>query len=139
MPERKEAGREENRAQLTKSLERVWQEVKQISRQVERETRRSGRVARLRLDLRQLERQLFEVRARLGKAVYDAQLAAEGELQLGQVEGYSARVAALDDLHAQIRAKQEEIEGLRSPSPETGAGQQPATTSKKIAGEAAGA
>lgn len=98
---------------LVDGLERVWSEIKEISRQVERETRRSGQIARLRLDIRRLKRETFEVRARLGKAVYEAQRQAGGELRLDQVEGWAARVAAIDDLTAQIAAKEQQIEELR--------------------------
>ena len=53
-------------------IERVWMEIKQISKQVELETRKSGRSARLKLDVRRLKREESEVQARLGKAVYKA-------------------------------------------------------------------
>ena len=118
--------------QFTAGIERVWNEIKQISRQVERETKRSGRVARLRLDLRQLRRQRIEVRARLGKAVFEAQVAGGTDLKLQEVEGFAGGVAALDKLEEQIRATEEEIEQLRASGEDA-----PATSRDEVAEEAA--
>lgn len=98
---------------LAENLDRLWEEIKQISRQVERETRRSGRVARLKLDLRKLRKEMFEVRARLGKAVYEAHRAGGADQRLDEIEGYAARVAALDRLHSDAEALEAEIERLR--------------------------
>jgi len=101
---------------LADSLDRLWEEIKQISRQVERETRRSGRVARLKLDLRKLRKEIFEVRARLGEAVYGAHRAGGAGQRLDEIEGYAARVAALDRLHSEVDAIEDEIERLRGGS-----------------------
>jgi transposase len=105
--------------QFTEGLERVWSEIKEISRQVERETRRTGRAARLKLDLRKLMREQDEVRARLGKAVHEAYRQHGGDLPLHEVQGLAAGVAALDALAEQIHAKQAEADSLRdSDAPE---------------------
>lgn len=105
---------------FAESLDRLWEEIKQISRQVEKETRRSGRVARLRLDLRKLRKEIFEVRARLGEAVYETHRAGGADQRLDQIAGYAARVAALDRLHAEADAMEAEIAGLRGDSRQTG-------------------
>jgi len=121
---------------LTDSIDRLWNEIKQISKQVEGETRRSGRMARLRLDIRKLEREVIEVRGRLGKAVYDARTAAGDDLKLHEVEGLAGGIAALDSLHEQIAAKEAEIGGLREPTPGP-AENQAAETPEEVAEEPA--
>lgn len=103
---------------IVENLDRVWEEIKQISRQVERETRRSGRVARLKLDIRKLRKEIFEVRARLGEAVHKAHRAGGGGQRLDEIEGYAARVAALDRLHADVEDLEAEIERLRGRPPD---------------------
>ena len=108
-PERQEASGN----QITDGLERVWSEIKQISKQVENETRRSGRSARLRLDIRRLRKEQSEVRARLGNAVYEALCEHGDEITLQQVEGFAGGVAALEALAADISAKETEINSLR--------------------------
>jgi len=99
--------------QITEGLERVWSEIKQISRQVEAETRKTGRTARLKMDIRRLEREQQEVRARLGKAVYAARCEHGDGIALSEVEGFAGGVAALDALSEEIAAKQAEVETLR--------------------------
>lgn len=100
-------------SQFSEGLERVWSEIKEISRQVERETRRTGRTARLKLDLRKLAREQQEVRARLGKAVHEAYRQHGGDLTLTDVQGLAGGIAALDALAEQIRAKQAEADNVR--------------------------
>ena len=119
---------------LTDSIDRLWNEIKQISKQVEGETRRSGRMARLRLDIRKLEREVIEVRGRLGKAVYEARTAAGDDLTLHEVEGLAGGVAALDTLHAQIAEKEAEIAGLRE-GPAESAQDQATETPEEVAEE----
>ncbi|MGD8328922.1 MAG: hypothetical protein PVJ49_05755 [Acidobacteriota bacterium] len=100
--------------QITEGLERVWSEIKQISKQVEAETRKTGRAARLKLDIRRLEREQQEVRARLGKAVYAARCKHGDGIELSEVEGFAGGVAALDALAEEIAAKRAEAETLRA-------------------------
>lgn len=103
------------RNQISDGLERVWTEIKQITRSVEQETRRTGRAARLKLDLRGLQRERDEVRTRLGKAIYAARNEHGDEIALNQVEGYAGGVAALDALEQKIAAKEAEMESLHGP------------------------
>ncbi len=115
---------------ISDGIARVWNEIKQISRQVERETRKSGRVARLRLDIRSLRREQAEVRARLGKAVYEARQEHGDSIALSEVEGFAGSVAALDALTEQITAKEADIEQLR----QAGAvDEEPLETSEEVA------
>lgn len=106
------------RNQIGDGLDRVWTEIKQITRSVEQETRRTGRAARLKLDLRSLQREREEVRARLGKAVYAARSEHGEEIVLDQVEGLAGGVAALDTIEEKIAAIEAEIESLHGPAPE---------------------
>ena len=115
---------------FTESIGRIWSEIKQISKQVERETRKSGRSARLKLDLRRLRRQENEVRARLGKAVYEARGAQGDGISLHEVEGFAGSVAALDALREEIATKQTEADNLRAPE---AAAEQPLTESGEVA------
>jgi hypothetical protein len=104
---------------FTEGMGRVWREIKQISKQVERETRKSGRSARLKLDIRRLRREQDEVRARLGKAVYEARMAHGDDIALQDVEGFAGGVAALDVLREEIASKQAEADSLGAPEAET--------------------
>lgn len=115
---------------ISEGFGRVWSEIKQISKQVEHETRKSGRVARLRLDLRSLRREQVEVRARLGKAIYAAHQEHGDSIALSEVEGLAGGVAALDSLHEQVSAKEAEIEELRQAG---AAVEEPLETSEEIA------
>ena len=103
--------------QFSESLERIWSEIKEISHQVEQETRRSGRIARLRLDSRQLRRQLIEVQARLGKAVFEAHVSSDGDVRLQEIEGIGDQIAALGRLQEQVAAKESEIDDLKATAP----------------------
>ena len=103
--------------QFSESLERIWSEIKEISHQVEQETRRGGRIARLRLDSRQTRRQLIEVQARLGRAVYEAFASEGGQVRLEEIEDIGDEIDALDRLQLQLAAKESEIDGLQAPAP----------------------
>ena len=116
--------------QFTESIGRVWSEIKHISKQLERETRKSGRSARLKLDVRGLRRQENEVRARLGKAVYEARGEHGDGISLHEVEGFAGGVAALDALSEEIATKQAETDDLRGPE---AAVEQPLTESGEVA------
>jgi len=120
--------------QINEGIGRVWGEIKQISKQVERETRKTGRTARLKLDLRSLHREEQEVRARLGKAVHRA-LHEHGDAHtLAEVEGMAGGIAALDALGEQIAAKETEIDTLYAPdAADTPEEQQPLTESEEVA------
>ena len=117
MPTAAEADAPVSSGQFSESLERIWNEIKEISHQVEQETRRSGRIARLRLDSRQLKRQLIEVQARLGKAVFEAHASKGGTVRLEEIEGIGDEIAALDRLQDQLAAKESEIDDLQAPAP----------------------
>jgi len=97
---------------ITEGFSRVWSEIKQISKQVERETRKSGRAARLKLDMRRLRGEENEVRTRLGKAVYEARQEHGDAIALQDVEGFAGGVAALDALGEEIAAKEAEVNAL---------------------------
>ncbi len=99
--------------QFSDGVERIWMEIKQISKQVELETRRSGLSARLRLEIRRLRKEETEVRARLGKAVEQAHRDHGPDIALSEVEGFAGGIAALESLREQIAAKEEKIESLR--------------------------
>ena len=117
-------------APISDGISRVWSEIKQISKQVEQETRRSGRVARLRLDIRSLRREQVEVRARLGKAVHAASQEHSDSIALSEAEGFAGGVAALDSLGEQIAAKEAEIEQLHQAN---ALDEQPLDTSDEVA------
>jgi hypothetical protein len=119
--------------QISGGIERVWSEIKLISRQFEQETRRTGRAARLKLDLRRLQKEQEEVRARLGTAVFAASLAHGDDISLNAVEGFAGGVAALNIAAANIAAKEAELEALKGS--EAAAETTPAP-SEEVAGEA---
>ncbi|HEX9701137.1 MAG TPA: hypothetical protein VGD06_16920 [Acidobacteriota bacterium] len=135
MSEQAETGAQQEHGQFTQSLERVWGEIKQISKQVQQETRRSGRIARLRLDLRSLRREVFEVRARLGKAVYEARNAGGDDTRLSEVPGFAGGVSALDALHEKIRAAEQQVLRLQGPGQPSAGGD--ATGTGEVAQEPA--
>jgi len=98
--------------QISEGFERVWSEIKQIGKQVEQETRKTGRAARLKLDVRRLKKEQEEVRARLGKAVYSARNEHGDGIALSEVEGFAGGVAALDALAEKVTTKEAEIAQL---------------------------
>lgn len=105
---------EEPKRDLSWQLERIWDEIKQISRQVEQETRRGGRIARLRFDIRGLRREVNEQCARLGQLVYEAQKSSDRRPTLARVEGYDDLVANIASIEAQIDDKEAQISELRA-------------------------
>lgn len=113
MSEQTQADTQERGGSVAAGFERLWGEIKQISKQVERETRRSGRVARLHVDTRKIRREMVAVQKRLGQAVYEARAAGGDDLRLSEVEGYAGGVAALDSLNEQLHAKEADIEQAR--------------------------
>ena len=102
-------------------------------------TRRSGRAARLNLNIRKLRRDVLEVSARLGQAVYEAQREGGSKIKLEKVEGFAAGKAALDSLHEQIDAKRQELERLKVTAGKDDAETSDPTNDEGIAEEAAGA
>jgi predicted RNase H-like nuclease (RuvC/YqgF family) len=100
------------RDDLGRQLERLWQEVKDLSKQVESETRRGGRIAILRFDVRSLRRQLAEATSHLGRLVYDAQTGMSRRPALANVQGYDDAVARIDEIRDEIEVKMNEIAGL---------------------------
>lgn len=95
-------------------LDRIWTEIKEISSQIEQETRRGGRIARLRFDLRGLRRDADEAASRLGHAVYDAHMAAGKEPSLKKVDGYAAMIDRIAGIQAMIAAKEDEVAELQA-------------------------
>lgn len=95
-------------------LDRIWTEIKEISGQIEHETRRGGRIARLRFDLRGLRRDADDAAARLGHAVYDAHMAAGKEPALKKLDGYDAMIDRIAGIKAMIATKEEEIAELHA-------------------------
>ncbi len=117
MPSTAEVEAPVSSGQFSESLERIWQEIKEISHQVEQETRRSGRIARMRLDSRQLRRQLIEAQARLGQAIFEAHASGGDSVRLEEIEGIVDELDALDRLQKQVAAKDSEIDSLQAPAP----------------------
>lgn len=95
-------------------LDRIWTEIKEISGQIEHETRRGGRIARLRFDLRGLRRDADEAMARLGVAVYDAHMASGKEPALKKLDGYAAMIDKIAGIKAMIAAREDEIAELQA-------------------------
>ena len=93
-------------------LERIWAEIKEISRQVEQETRRSGKIARLTLEIRRLRRSIVEQTSGLGMAVYKAQQTGTNP-SVSAIPGTDELVATIGRLHDQVKDKQQQIERLR--------------------------
>lgn len=95
------------------TVDRIWEEIKDVFRQVESETRRGGRIARLTLDLRHLRRELGEVTSRLGQRIYESQREMDRRPAMAQVEGYDELIERIDDLHGRIGDKEAELERLK--------------------------
>ena len=106
-------GNTEERRDLNARLEWIWEEIKTIGRQVEQETRRGGRIARLRFEIRGLRRKIDEQHRRLGRLVHEAQRGSDKRPSLARLEGYDEIIARLAELEAQIAAKDQEIGALR--------------------------
>ena len=66
---------------------------------------------------RQLRRQLIEVQARLGKAVYEAHSSRGEDIRLEEIEGIGDQIAALDRLQEKLAAKESEIDDLQAAAP----------------------
>lgn len=106
---------------LSGHLDRIWREIKELARQVESETRRGGRIARLRFEIRGLRQDLQATAARLGRLVYEAHLAGGKRPALSRLPGYDEAIQRLADLQAQIDGREERIAELRrqgEPDPE---------------------
>jgi cell division protein FtsB len=104
---------EGDRKDLSWYLDKIWTEIKDISTQIEQETRKGGRIARLRFDLRGVRRDLDAAAARIGHAVYEAQMAGGKRPALARIEGYDELFEKMVLLQADIEAKQEEIAELK--------------------------
>ncbi len=109
-----QSGEQEPKRDLSWQLERLWEEIKQITRQVEQETRRGGRIARLRLDIRGLRREVNEHCARLGQLIYEAQKDSDKRPTLARVEGYDDLVANIATIEVQIAEREAQIAELRA-------------------------
>jgi hypothetical protein len=94
-------------------LDRIWTEIKEVSSQIESETRRGGRIAKLRFELRGLRREFDETAARIGHLVFEAQLASGKRPALARIEEYDELFGHMVHLQSQIDAKEELIAELR--------------------------
>ena len=103
----------EAKSDAASQLDRIWHEIKDIARQLENETRRGGRIARLRFERRGLRRDFDAVAARVGSLVYEAQMQGGKRPTLSRVQGYDAAIEKMADLRAQIAAKEDEIAELQ--------------------------
>ncbi len=104
----------EEKRDLSWHLDRIWQEIKDITRQLESETRRGGQIAKLKLEILGLRRKATEHTSRLGHLVYEAQKTSDKRPTLARVEGYDELVAQIAAVEAEIEAKQEEIAELKA-------------------------
>ncbi len=96
------------------ALERIWQEIRDITRQVEQEARRNGRLASLHLDVRNLRRGRSEQFSRLGNLIYRAQLESERRPTLSRVEGYDDLIVQIQAMDVRIETVEAEIARLRT-------------------------
>ena len=94
-------------------LDKIWSEIKEVSSQIEHETRRGGKIAKLRFELRGLRREFDEIAARIGHAVFEAQMTGGKRPALSRVEGYDELFEQLVTLQAKIDTKEEIIAELR--------------------------
>ena len=108
-----EAAGEEKR-DLSWHLDRVWGEIKDITGQLETETRRGGRIAKLKLEILGLRHRVKEHTARLGNLVYEAQKTSDKRPTLSRVDGYDGIVAEIATVEGEIEAKQGEIVELKA-------------------------
>ena len=130
MNEKVEMETKRGKGQVSEQLGRVWSEIKKISKQVERETRKSGRVSRLRLDMHRLRREKLAAQSRLGQAVHAAFQEHGDSIALSEVGELANGAATINILIEKIIAKEAEVEQLR----QTGTtDDQPLETSGEVA------
>ena len=130
MNEKVEIETKRKKGQVSEQLGRVWSEIKQISKQVERETRKSGRVSRLRLDIHRLRREKLAAQSRLGQAVHAALQEHGDSIALSEVEDLANSAATVNILIEKIITKEAEVQQLRQAGP---GDDQPLETSGEVA------
>ena len=130
MNEKVEIETKRKKGQVSEQLGRVWSEIKQISKQVERETRKSGRVSSLRLDIHRLRREKLAAQSRLGQAVHAALQEHGDSIALSEVEELANSAATVNILIEKIITKEAEVQQLRQAGP---GDDQPLETSGEVA------
>ena len=130
MNEKVEIETKRKKGQVSEQLGRVWSEIKQISKQVELETRKSGRVSRLRLDIHRLRREKLAAQSRLGQAVHAALQEHGDSIALSEVEELANSAATVNILIEKIITKEAEVQQLRQAGP---GDDQPLATSGEVA------
>ena len=130
MSEKVEMETKREKGQVSEQLGRVWSEIKQISKQVERETRKSGRVSRLRLDMHRLRREKLAAQSRLGQTVHAALQEHCDSIALSEVEELANSAATVNILIEKIITKEAEVQQLRQAGP---GDDQPLETSGEVA------
>ena len=108
-----EAPGSEPKYDVSGQLDKIWHEIKDIAKQLESETRRGGRIARLRFDIRGLRRDFDAVGTRVGAMIYEAQMAGGKRPTLSKVAGYDEAIEKMAGVRAQIAAKEDEIAELQ--------------------------
>jgi hypothetical protein len=104
----------EEKRDLSWHLDRIWQEVKEVGGQLESETRRGGRIAKLKLEILGLRHRANEHTSRLGKRVYEAHKSSDKRPTLSRVEGYDDIVAEIAAVESEMEAKRGEIAELKA-------------------------
>ncbi|HJO30366.1 MAG TPA: hypothetical protein QGG30_07760 [Acidobacteriota bacterium] len=130
MSEKVEMETKREKGQVSEQLGRVWSEIKQISKQVERETRKSGRVSRLRLEIHRLRREKKVAQSQLGQAVHAALQEHGDSIALSEVEELANSAATINILIEKIIAREAEVQQLRQAEP---GDDQPLETSGEVA------
>ena len=130
MSEKVEMETKREKGQVSEQLGRVWSEIKQISMQVERETRKSGRVSRLRLEIHRLRREKKMAQSQLGQAVHAALQEHGDSIALSEVEELANSAATINILIEKIIAREAEVQQLRQAEP---GDDQPLETSGEVA------
>ncbi|MEC7900889.1 MAG: hypothetical protein VX385_03575 [Acidobacteriota bacterium] len=130
MSEKVEMETKREKGQVSEQLGRVWSEIKQISKQVERETRKSGRVSRLRLEIHRLRREKKMAQSQLGQAVHAALQEHGDSIALSEVEELANSAATINILIEKIIAREAEVQQLRQAEP---GDDQPLETSGEVA------
>ncbi|MDP6687391.1 MAG: hypothetical protein QF680_05370 [Acidobacteriota bacterium] len=130
MSEKVEMETKREKGQVSEQLGRVWSEIKQISKQVERETRKSGRVSRLRLEIHRLRREKKVAQSQLGQAVHAALQEHGDSIALSEVEELADSAATINILIEKIIAREAEVQQLRQAEP---GDDQPLETSGEVA------